>query len=54
MYDYYILGKYYRVYLIDWLYFLDNAKNAIYKKKIKIFKVVTCFNGNYMIHTALF
>lgn len=38
-----------------WLCFLiEQPKNAIYKQRVKTFKVITCFNGNYMLHTALF
>lgn len=33
---------------------IEIAKNAIYKQRVKTFKVLTCFNGNYMLHTALF
>lgn len=29
-------------------------KNSIYKQRVKTFKVLTCFNGKYMLHTAIF
>lgn len=38
-----------------WLFFLiEQPKNAIYKQRVKAFKVYTAFNGKYMIHTAIF
>ena len=50
---FHVYSKQYNKYI--WVFFvIKQPKNAIYKQRVKTFKVLTCFNGNYMLHTALF